>query len=348
MRRCSTAERLDVDLDDPYRELGLTAEASNAEVKAAWRRLAAHWHPDRNASPQALHRIQRINRALEEIRAARESSDDEGASTPGEETVDEDAVDHAISLSFEEAACGCVRNVQGEIARTCETCLGSGLAREPMACEHCGGEGRVRQTLWFPWLSTSVPCEACAGEGSTRAACSACAGSGQAAPRRFKSRLRIPAGVRDGHLLHARVRLQGGEGHQALNVRVSLLPHAFFALDEDGTVKVEVPVDGFAWIAGRWTDVPTPYGLRQMRLQRGSLTYRMRGEGFPVAPSGPRADCLVTVEPLFPPEWTDRQEALLDKLIASNTGDDSSDAGVRAQAWEGKVAEWQVRRRAAD
>jgi hypothetical protein len=56
----------------------------------------------------------------------------------------------------------------------------------------------------------------------------------------------------------------------------------------------------------------------------------------------------VTVEPLFPPEWTDRQEALLDKLIASNTGDDSSDAGVCAQAWEGKVAEWQVRRRAAD
>ncbi|MDB5253918.1 MAG: hypothetical protein JWP27_3087, partial [Flaviaesturariibacter sp.] len=30
-------------IDDPYRELGLTAEASDAEVKAAWRRLSARW-----------------------------------------------------------------------------------------------------------------------------------------------------------------------------------------------------------------------------------------------------------------------------------------------------------------
>jgi len=40
-------------------------------VKAAWRRLSARWHPDRNDSPQALRKIQRINRALEEIRRAR-------------------------------------------------------------------------------------------------------------------------------------------------------------------------------------------------------------------------------------------------------------------------------------
>lgn len=335
-----------MEINDPYRELGLTAEATDTEVKAAWRRLSARWHPDRNASPHAVHRIQRINRALDEIRSARGRFDhDQGASPPDGDSADDEPLDHGISLTLEEAARGCVRDVQGEISRTCETCSGSGLAPEPVACEHCGGAGQVQQNLWFPWLSTSAQCGECGGEGATRVACSTCDGSGQAAPRRYKCRIRIPAGVRDGHVLHARVRLEGGEGKQALNVRISLVPHEFFVLQEDGAVKVELPVDGFAWVAGRWIDVPTPYGAQQMRLQRGALTYRIRNQGFPVGPKGPRADCLVTVVPLFPRDVTARQEAWLDKLVASNTGDASTEAGIRAQAWAGTMAEWLGRSR---
>ena len=48
-------------LDDSYHELGLAPGSSDAEVKAAWRRLSARWHPDRNDSPQALRKMQRIN-----------------------------------------------------------------------------------------------------------------------------------------------------------------------------------------------------------------------------------------------------------------------------------------------
>ena len=110
-----------------------------------------------------------------------------------------------------------------------------------------------------------------------------------------------------------------------------------FALAQSLTIgglqrEVEAALHGFAWVAGRWIDVPTPYGLQQMRLQRGARTYRIGGEGFPAAPSGHPADCLVSVVPLFPPEWTTRQQALLDKLVASNTGDRASDAGALAQA----------------
>jgi molecular chaperone DnaJ len=80
-----------------------------------------------------------------------------------------------------------------------------------------------------------------------------------------------------------------------------------------------------------------------MRLQRGALTYRIRNQGFPIEPTGLRADCLVTVVPLFPREVTARQEAWLDKLVASNTGDASTEAGTRAQAWAGTMAEWLAR-----
>ncbi len=56
--------------DDAYAELGLAAGASETEVKAAWRRLASQWHPDRNPSASASNRMQRINEALERIRRA--------------------------------------------------------------------------------------------------------------------------------------------------------------------------------------------------------------------------------------------------------------------------------------
>ena len=58
--------------DDAFSELGLSPDASESEVKAAWRKLVSQWHPDRNDSALAVARIQRINRAFEEIRNARQ------------------------------------------------------------------------------------------------------------------------------------------------------------------------------------------------------------------------------------------------------------------------------------
>lgn len=333
-------------IDDPYRELGLTEEASDTEVKAAWRRLSARWHPDRNASPQAVQRIQRINRALEEIRSARgraqggpqaepEAPADSGGAT-------EETFDHDITLSLEEAACGSTRTVQGEVLRPCTACEGRGEAAEPQTCAQCAGRGTV-QSIWLPWLAPPMRCDACEGHGTRVVPCACCQGSGRAAPVAYRSRLRIPPGVRDGHQLHARVKVKGGDEHLAVNVRVRVQAHDFMSLQEDGTILMEVPVDGFAWTAGRWIDVPTPHGMRQMRLQRGALTYRMKEAGFPARPSGPRADCLVTVVPLFPAEWTDQQQAYVDALVESNTGDASTDAGAKARSWEKQVAAWRER-----
>jgi len=118
-------------------------------------------------------------------------------------------------------------------------------------------------------------------------------------------------------------------------------------LQDDGTVQIEVPVDGFAWVAGRWIDVPTPAGLRQMRLQRGALTYRIRDAGLPSRVGGPHADCLVTVVPQFPAQCSPEQDAMLDQLVHSNTGDVRTDAGRRAQAWQDTVAQWQQRQAGA-
>ena len=54
--------------DNAFAELGLASDATEREVKAAWRRLASQWHPDRNGSADASARMQRINQAFEQIR----------------------------------------------------------------------------------------------------------------------------------------------------------------------------------------------------------------------------------------------------------------------------------------
>jgi len=347
-----------LDVDDSYKELGLTAESSDAEIKAAWRRLAARWHPDRNRNPQALKKIQRINRALEEIRKSRGNGDaghdaaQQRAPEPGpaasqaqEEhgTRPRASVDHAVVLTLEEAVAGCARDLEGEVVDDCAECAGSGLQAHTSPCQQCEGAGQIRRHLWFGWLPSLADCSACAGQGVTRHPCGACQGAGKEAPRKYQCRVQFPPGVRAGDRVQAFARVEGQRHKLGLQVRVELRPHEFFQLQADGTVTCEIPVDGFAWVGNRWIQVPTPAGLRQMRLKRGHLVYRIRGQGFPSGVAGAAADCMVTVVPLFPDDFSHQQEALIDGLIAANSGTRSTAAGKRMSAWNQVVANWEAR-----
>jgi len=110
-------------------------------------------------------------------------------------------------------------------------------------------------------------------------------------------------------------------------------------------LKCELPVDGFAWMANRWVEVPTPRGLQQMRLRRGHLNYRIRNAGLPWTTAAEAADCIVTVVPMFPDELSHQQEAAIDRLVASNSGTAGTPAGDRMAAWNRVVSGWRDRRR---
>jgi DnaJ-class molecular chaperone len=327
-------------IDESFRELGLPPGSTEAEVKEAWRRLAARWHPDRNKSPHALRRIQRINRAVEEIRQWRASgfADLQPTREPPAD-VPEDLVEQQVSISLEEACTGCSRELHGEVVEDCAPCHGSGHEARASTCQRCHGSGRTRPNFWFPWLAADSACETCAGTGRLHATCAACAGQGQARPRRYRCQITVPAGTRHGDVLHVHARVQGRQREHALHLRVSvaLQPHALFRLEADGTVHCSVPVDGFAWVAERWSEVPSPRGLQQMRLRRNALTYRLRGHGL----GG--ADCIVAIEPLFPEELGSDQQLLIDRLVASNTGARGSPAGKRMSAWQAELAAGRTR-----
>jgi molecular chaperone DnaJ len=359
--------------EDAYAELGLARGASDAELKAAWRRLVALWHPDRNPRPDAAQRMQRINRAYGALREAR--SDDEGAGSAGGATTDaataadagaatQDAsspgraqgappetgsprgatetrtVRRKLRLRLEEAALGCTRVVSGRLNLACGDCAGQGLRLLDADCPACRGQGQVRRGSLFNWLaSTTEPCADCGGQGRARESCAGCAGRGRRSAS-YRRSVRLPAGARAGDVLTAPGGRHGGV-ELTLELQLEIEAHPFFTLDDNADLRCTVPVDGFAWVAERAVDVPTPAGLQPLPLRRDQRHYRLPGAGFPAQRRGEPGDLLVEVQPCYPDTFSPAQLALLERLLAESAAPGAVPPALAR--WRRQLQDWAAR-----
>ncbi len=346
-----------MDTHAAYEELGLSPNASDAQIKATWRRLVAAWHPDRNAAPDAGRRMQRINKAYQHIRQLRDREGDDPADAGGETSEaapssaaatpesDSPKKTHVrkVRLTLEEAILGCTRTLRGHFTHTCDACVGKGQRVLAKACSTCRGSGAVKKAALFGWLWSEEACADCGGDGRQRAPCDTCHGTGERAVP-YRRQVRFPAGVRQGHMLSLPAS-RHDDVEFSLELQVEIEPHPIFTLDGDGVLRCEMPVNGYAWMAGRWVEVPTPDGVQQMRLNRDALIYRLRGKGFPDAPRGPRGDYLVKVLPTFPPKEDPALEALLDQLIARSTVGAQANHTQPLGQWQRRMKQWKSRKK---
>ena len=346
-----------MDTQEAYQELGVDPSVSDAELKIIWRRLVAAWHPDRNAAAGASRRMQHINKAYQHIRQLRDGQGDvaeeggrtktraEQHSTSASADPDSHARAHVrkVALSLEDAILGCTRTLSGRVARTCSACVGKGQRVVAKACLTCRGNGAVRKAALFGWLWNEESCADCGGDGRHRESCRACSGSGEQTTT-YRRRVRIPAGVRDGHVLSVPA-ARPGESDIDLELEVTIEPHPLFTLDGDGFLRCEMPVNGYAWMSGRWVEVPTPTGMQHMRLNRNAMTYRLSGQGFPTTLRGPRGDYLVKVVPAFPAQDHPEQEALLEQLIEKSNESIKADRSQPLAPWQRRLKRWNARQK---
>ena len=226
-----------------YETLAIERTASDGEIKAAFRKYAMQYHPDRNPGDKTSeHRFKEINEAYEVLKdpdkraaydrfghAAFEHGMGGGAAGFGADfgTTFSDLFEgifgmsagrgrssgrergadlrYNMEIALQEAFNGKTAQIRIPTSVTCEACSGSGAkaGTKPKTCPMCGGHGRVRHAQGFFTLERTCP--NCHGRGqSIDTPCASCAGSGRVTRERTLS-VNIPAGVEDG----TRIRLAG-------------------------------------------------------------------------------------------------------------------------------------------
>jgi molecular chaperone DnaJ len=235
---------------DYYDILGVNRNASDDELKAAFRKLARQYHPDVNKDPDAEERFKEINEAYGVLsdatkRARYDRFGRAGLGSLGgfhDYTVDfADIFDELfgqfgfstgrssrrvprrgrdlqmnVTLSFEQAVFGVEKEIDFEREEACSRCKGSGAepGTSPSRCPTCGGQGevrQVRQTILGQMMQTAI-CPNCGGRGEVIASpCRTCRGGGLER-RKVHKKVEIPAGVDSG----TQIRL-AGEGEPGTN-----------------------------------------------------------------------------------------------------------------------------------
>lgn len=237
-----------------------------------------------------------------------------------------------LHLGFEEAVFGTTTEVHVTSDVACDTCGGSGArpGTLPATCTTCGGEGVVAESQGF--FSLARACPTCGGRGQVvTEPCGGCAGRGTQRNGR-KVRVRVPAGVEDGQLIHLPGRGQPGRhGGPAgdLFVAVRVAPHPLFTR-AGRNLAVTVPVTYPEAVLGAEVKVPTldraPVTVRIPPGTPSGRTLRVRGHGVP-GPRG-RGDLLVTVEVAVPTTVGARERAAVEALAQAMDATPRAHLGV--------------------
>lgn len=345
-------------MKDYYAMLGVPKNATEAEIKKAFRAQALKHHPDRNTgSKESEEKFKEINEAYSVLSDAQKRANYDkfgtaegpgagfgGFSGAGFGDIFEDIfgdffgnfsgqarqrpakgndLRYNLDITLEESAFGIEKQIDIPKWTACDTCAGSGSkpGKAPKVCPNCNGSGNVKFQQGF--FSMSKPCDSCRGAGKVITdPCTDCKGNGRIKKVKTLS-VKIPPGVDS----DSRLRMTG-EGEPGiyggppgdLYIVLSIKKHPVFTRDEYD-IYCEIPITFPQAVLGTDIEIPTLDGISSLKIPPGTPSgnaFHIKGKGIQRLNSHGKGDEIVIVKIEVPKHITPRQKELLEEFAHIN------------------------------
>ncbi len=341
---------------DHYDVLGVSRDASEDQIKKAYRKLARELHPDVNDSADAQERFKLVTHAYEVL-----SNSDErrkydmgggdpfgaggfgfgdifdtffgGSAARGPRSRAERGQDALIrvDMTLDEVVFGAAKSIEIDTAVLCETCSGSCCrpGTSPAVCDICRGSGSIQRQVrsLLGNVMTSQPCGACRGFGQVIAdPCSSCRGQGRVRARRTLD-LNIPAGVEDG--LRLQLTGQGEVGFAGgpqgdIYVDISVRAHEIYSRQGDDLhCTLEVPLHDA--VLGNRAKIETFDGEVEVQIEAGSQSgqqIHLKNKGVTHLRGSGRGDLYVSLQVQTPEKLDSKQKEIFRQLASLRKSDE--------------------------
>jgi curved DNA-binding protein len=319
---------------DYYKILGVGRDASQDEVKRAYRKLARKFHPDVSKEVDAEARFKEVGEAYEVLKdpQRREAYDRLGSSWKAGQEFTPPPGWAGAAGGFDFGRGGFGEAGARSFSDFFETLFGAGAAGGgPAGRRGGGGWGAVRMRGPDERARIAVTLDE-AFRGSTRTLQLQTADPSRpgGAPRTRSLKVKIPAGVVPGQ----QIRL-GGQGSPGMGggengdlyLEIELVPHPLFRVD-GRDVYLDLPVTPWEAALGARVPAPTLDGKVDLVVPAGSQSgrrLRLKGRGLPGDPAG---DQYVVLQIVTPPADTAAARALYERMAREVPFDPRAGMGV--------------------
>ncbi len=247
--------------------------------------------------------------------------------------VEGDDIAARVTVTFEEAAFGCKKEVNFARIETCSDCHGKGAEKDSdiEKCSECNGTGRinVRQQTMLGYMQTQRTCPKCSGRGKLiKTPCKNCNGKGRVKINK-KLEVNIPSGIDDRQ--HIILRGQGSAGLNGgpsgdLIIEVRVKEHKIFQR-EGNNIYCEVPISFAEATLGAEIEVPILGDeVEKFKIPEGTQSgseFTIKNKGIPDINTKRKGDLIFKVAVETPRNLNSKQKELL-RAFAESIGETPS------------------------